>query len=65
MDNVFFCYSDKLQTFLRIFGFRYKNSGRNSNTHKQYWTYEKTDKLLKALTEWDRVKKELNPYESE
>lgn len=56
INDLFFCYSNRLQLFLKIFGVNYLSEGVNSKNNKKYFIYKKTDKLKKILGEWDNLK---------
>lgn len=61
MDNkYFYCYSDRMNFFLRALKFRYVSSGINSNTNKRYWMYEKCENLDSAIELYNSVKHKFN-----
>lgn len=59
--ELFYCYSNRLNTFLSLFGFMYVD--RDKNTKGQvYKAYKRTDDLDFALKQWEIMKKKF-PYE--
>ncbi len=53
MDNRFFyCYSPVLYRFLRESGVKYICTGLNESTMRQFWQFERNDKLNDLLTEY-------------
>lgn len=54
--DLFFCYSKRLQYFLKAFGLDYINGGINKNNNRQYYVYNKTEKLNKLLNKWNDMK---------
>lgn len=55
-NNYFYCYSNKLHYFLISMSFIYVTSGVNGNTNKQYWTYDKSNKLDDAIELYNSIK---------
>lgn len=56
MGNIFYCYSYKLQLFLRALGFKYIQTGKEKNTQNTYWEFVKSEKLDKAISLYNDVK---------
>ncbi|AND39603.1 hypothetical protein A361_10800 [Cytobacillus oceanisediminis 2691] len=53
MENRFFyCYSPVLYRFLRESGVKYICTGLNESTMRQFWQFERNDKLNDLLTEY-------------
>lgn len=53
MDNRFFyCYSPVLYRFLRESGVKYICTGLNESTMRQFWQFERNEKLNDLLTEY-------------
>lgn len=50
--RLFTCYSSKLMKFLVKNNIRYRITGENIKTKKQFWTFIRTQKLNNLLTEW-------------
>lgn len=59
MTNNFYCYSSRLHKFLDIFGFVWKENKIHEKTKKEYWVYEQTEYLGKALRLWIEVKTQM------
>lgn len=60
MEDVFYCYSDRLFCWLKALRFRYKWHGINSSTNKDFWTYEKSEKLDEAINLYNSMKYKFN-----
>lgn len=60
MDDLFYCYSNRLHYWLRSLRFRYVSVGVNKNTNKNYWTYEKSAELDEAIALYNSVKHKYN-----
>lgn len=56
----FYCYSDRLYHFFASLKFRYESIGVNSNTHKKYWVYTKSQKLDSAIKLYNSIKYKYN-----
>ncbi len=56
MNEFYYCYSIKLQTFIKAKGFRYICAGLNENTMRKFWLYKRTDELHAVLDEWAKSK---------
>ena len=56
MNEFYYCYSIKLQTFIQAKGFRYICAGLNENTMRKFWQYKRTDELHAVLDEWAKFK---------
>lgn len=56
MENLFFCYSNRLHYWLRALRFKYVSVGINKNTNKNYWTYEKSENLDAAIALYNKYK---------
>lgn len=59
-EEYFFCYSNRLNQFLGIFGEYYIDKKINLNSGKEYKIYKKNDRLQKILKEWNRLKDEID-----
>lgn len=59
-NNIFYCYSNRLHYWLRSLRFPYLSVGINKNTNKNYWTYEKSEKLDDAIRLYNSVKHKYN-----
>ena len=55
-QSIFHCYSFRLCHFLQSQGFRYLRKCKNRNNNLTYFTFEKSDTLNKALSEWNNLK---------
>ena len=55
-QKLFYCYSNRLHNWLRALGFKYISIGVNKNTNKNYWTYEKSNKLDTAIDLYNQIK---------
>lgn len=56
MNNYYYCYSYPLKKFLIDNGEYCVVKGINPNTNKQYWVFERNEKLNVLLTEWQSRK---------
>lgn len=56
LDELFFCYSYRLQMFLSIFNIHYINDGTNSKNGKKYFVYKKSNELKYMLDIWNDLK---------
>lgn len=56
MNNYFYCYSVKLSCFIRAFGIRYIEYGKNLNTHSKYYVFEKSERLDKIIELYNKIK---------
>lgn len=56
MDYIFYCYSYKMQLFLRAMNEKYIGTGINKNTNTKYWTFIKSDRLDSLIELWTSVK---------
>lgn len=54
--SIFHCYSFKLCHFLQSQGFRYINKSKNRNNKLTYFTFNKSDELNRAISEWNNLK---------
>ncbi|MEW8987791.1 MAG: hypothetical protein AB2401_12480 [Bacillus sp. (in: firmicutes)] len=53
MENRFFyCYSPPLYRFLKQAGIKYVCTGLNESSMRQFWQFERNDKLNELLTEY-------------
>ena len=60
-ENInFYCYSNRLSYFLMSLKFRYVSVGINKNTNKEYWVFEKSEKLDDAISLYNSVKHKYN-----
>ena len=55
-DNLFYCYSKRLNQFLYLFGVGYVDKNYNYNTQAEYYIYERTNKLDFLLKKWEEIK---------
>lgn len=55
-NNYFYCYSNKLNCFLKALNFTYVSADINKNTDKRYWTYNKSSNLDSAIELYNSVK---------
>ncbi len=60
MEELFYCYSDRLYCWLKALRFRYKYQSINKNTNKNYWTYVKSEKLDEAIALYNSMKHKFN-----
>lgn len=58
--NSFYCYSNRLKAFLISMKFRYVSHGINSNTNKEYWTFDKSENLDSAIEMYNTIKYKFN-----
>ena len=56
MNNIFYCYSYRMQLFLRAMNEKYIGTGINGNTKTKYWTFKKSDRLDALIGLWTSVK---------
>lgn len=49
--ELFYCYSNRLNTFLGLFGFSFVDKGNNQKG-QEYKAYKRTDNLDFALKQW-------------
>ena len=59
-NDIFYCYSNRMNYFLMALKFRYISSGVNNTTNKEYWTYHKSEKLDSAIELYNSVKHKFN-----
>lgn len=59
-NNIFYCYSVRLQNFLASMKFQYVSISINHNTNKKYWTYIKSEKLDSAIQMYNSIKHSYN-----
>lgn len=59
-NNKFFCYSNRLHSFLLSMKFQYVSTGVNKNTNKDYWVYAKSEKLDEAIIMYNLIKHKYN-----
>lgn len=59
-NNLFYCYSNNMNNFLKSMRFRYVSSDVNKNTNKRYWTYEKSPNLDSAIELYNSIKYKFN-----
>lgn len=52
----FYCYSIQLRNFLKLQGINYSNKGRHKKTNNQFWIYDNSKALEKALDNWNIYK---------
>ena len=50
--KLFTCYSKNLVHFLKEKGIKYRITGFNVKTNKQFYVFIRTEKLNKVLDEW-------------
>lgn len=59
--NIFYCYSYRLNKFLKLLGFNCIEVAKNPNSHQKYWAFErKNDNIEIALEYWNNLVKEFN-----
>ena len=58
MNEFYYCYSPKLNTFLQKNKQRYICTGLNENTLRKFWQYRRTGELHRLLLEWAENKPE-------
>ena len=63
--DFFYCRSYRLNCFIRAFGVRCDESAINEKTGKRFWKFQRSDRLDKILTLWDRVKDEIDSCTSD
>lgn len=52
-SKLFYCYSTNLKRFLiEDNNIKYLSKGVNDRTNKNFWLFERTEKLKKCLDEW-------------
>lgn len=56
MNEFFYCYSDKLYHFLASMSIRYVDKGINHTSNKQYWRYNKSETLDRAIAHYNEIK---------
>lgn len=56
MNDIFYCYSDKLSHFIRAFGIKYIEVGFNAKSGKKYYSFEKSQKLDEIIVLYKKVK---------
>lgn len=56
MNNIFFCYSKRLQFFLRAMKEEYISVGVNQKTNTKYWTFIKSERLDELIKMWNVIK---------
>lgn len=54
-SKLFYCYSNRLNQFLSLFGFNYTDKGENSKG-QEYKAYKRSKDLDFALKEWEILK---------
>lgn len=52
MSKLFVCYSVPLMKFLTSGGLRYEIVGLHPETKKQFWIFERSEKLNRQLNIW-------------
>lgn len=55
-QNLFYCYSNRLYQYLKLFGFEIQTSGKNLESGNQYWSFERSEDLDFALKKWNELK---------
>ncbi len=55
-SQYFYCYSYRLMSFLKLYGFKYKNKGFNYNSKSRYCLYPKSKDLDNAIEIWNTIK---------
>lgn len=56
MSNVYYCYSKRLQLFLRSMNESYITVGINKNTNTKYWTFNKSGRLDMLISLFNEIK---------
>lgn len=59
-NDIFYCYSKRMNYFLMSMKFRYLSKGINSVSEKEYWTYKKSKKLDLAIQKYNSIKHNYN-----
>ncbi len=55
-NKYFYCYSKNLTYFIKAFGIDYISIGTNCNTKVKYRIFEKSEKLDKIISLYNKVK---------
>jgi len=55
-NQYFFCYSINLFREMKNNNMRYISKGTNPSTSRDFWVFERTDKLKSILDNWARTK---------
>lgn len=61
--DFYYCYSPRQKEYLDDLGFEYITVGRHVSTMRQFWQYESTAQLNKALREFIDLKLEAKKNE--
>lgn len=56
MDKIYYCYSKRLQLFLRSMNESYVETGLNHSTNTKYWTFYKSDRLDDLIRLFNEIK---------
>lgn len=59
-SKYFYCYSNRLNQFLYIFGIKPIFKDVNPSNNTEYCAYEKTEPLDFLLKQWDYIKERIN-----
>lgn len=59
-EKYFYCYSTRMHNFLQIFGIPYIEKGINNKSGKEFFKYQKSDRLDYLIEKWNSIKKEIN-----
>lgn len=54
--ELFYCYSNRLNQYLKLLGFEIQTSGKNLESGNQYWSFERSEDLDFALRKWNELK---------
>lgn len=63
--NYFKCRNFRLNCFIRAFGERCVDTTINEKNNKRIWLFERSDRLDKILTLWDKIKDEIDSCPSD
>jgi hypothetical protein len=55
-NQYYFCYSINLHREIKANKLSYITKGTNPSSNRDFWVYEKTDKLNQILTDWSNNK---------
>ena len=52
-EKYFYCYSTRMHNFLQIFGIPYIEKGINNKSGKEFFKYQKSDRLDYLIEKWN------------
>lgn len=58
-EKYFYCYSNRLNKFLYIFGVKFVEKGINPSNNNEFCVYERTETLRFLLQEWENIKSKI------